>query len=135
MSATLAILISALYGMTATILGAFGAHALRGKIAESALASYHTGVQYQFIHALTLMGTALLMQRMPSPALRLAATLFAVGVLLFSGSIYLLATRELTMGDRLRLLGPVTPLGGICLIAGWAMLALGSLRAFGNQNP
>ena len=113
---------AALFGMTAVMLGAFGAHALSKILSEDALRIFETGVRYQMYHALALLGVAALADRQPSKAAGLSAGLFTAGILLFSGSLYLLATAGW------KWLGPVTPLGGACLIAGWASLAVAAFR-------
>lgn len=97
------------------LLGAFGAHGLRGRLAAERLASWETAVQYHLLHALALLALALF-ERASGRTVTLPAALFAAGVLLFSGSIYLLA-----LGGP-RWLGPVTPLGGLALVAGWLAL-------------
>ena len=102
--------------MLAVILGAFGAHGLKGKISEHFLSVYQTGVQYQLIHALALILVGLLYQRFTTPPFVLVALLFLCGTLLFSGSLYGLA-----LGGP-RWLGPITPLGGMCFICGWGAL-------------
>ena len=102
----------AFIALLAVILGAFGAHALKAHLTPEQLASYETGVRYQLYHAFALIFVALLHDRAGIRA-TLPAALFTIGVLLFSGSIYLLAT----LGWKW--LGPVTPLGGLSLMAGW----------------
>lgn len=115
--------LAALLGGSGVILGAFGAHGLRGRVAENLLEAYKTGVLYQMLHALALFGIVLLMQHWGERASLVAAgALFAVGVLLFSGSLY-----GLTFGGP-RWLGPVTPLGGVAMICGWAALCVAALR-------
>jgi uncharacterized membrane protein YgdD (TMEM256/DUF423 family) len=97
------------------MLGAFGAHALRGHIDDAALQIWHTAVEYQFWHALALLALATLAP--PSPrAARLAALSFSVGIALFSGSLYALA-----LGAP-RWIGAITPCGGAAFIAGWILL-------------
>ena len=111
----------------AVILGAFGAHALRDQIPELQLESYKTGVQYQFIHGMAILIIGALSMQMAEQKLRWAVVLFGLGILLFSGSIYLLATSSMT-GISKTLLGPVTPIGGLLFILGWSLLAIQSLR-------
>lgn len=116
------LLLTALLGGSGVILGAFGAHGLRGKVAENLLEAYKTGVHYQLIHALALFGVALLIQQWGERmSLLVAGALFALGVLFFSGSLY-----GLTFGGP-RWLGPVTPLGGLLMIGGWAALFVAAL--------
>lgn len=115
-------------GGLAVIFGAFGAHALKARLTADQLLSFETGVRYQMYHALALFACAWLLER-GAPGAGTAGALMLAGVLLFSGSIYLLATRELTGLTSYRWLGPVTPLGGLCFIAGWITLAAAALRS------
>jgi uncharacterized membrane protein YgdD (TMEM256/DUF423 family) len=111
------------YGLFGVVFGAFGAHALRGRLEPDLLAAYHTGVQYQFYHALALIAVGLLGTLRPVPLWwTVSGCCFAVGVLLFSGSLYVLAL------SGLRLAGIVTPFGGLLFLAGWASLLWGVLR-------
>ena len=127
MSAIKPILLSAcLLGGTAVILGAFGAHGLRPKLAPEQLLSFETGVRYQMFHALALLAMAWLVDRHALPSF--PAWLWVAGTVLFSGSIYLLATRTLLGIDGWKWLGPITPLGGLLLISGWITLALAIAR-------
>ncbi len=121
-------LIAALYGALGVILGAFGAHGLKGRLTPDQLVSFETGVRYQLMHALLLLIIAWWMRHAPSAWLAWSAVLVATGILLFSGSIYLLATRELTGLAWVRVFGPVTPLGGLFLISGWLLLAVWAWR-------
>jgi uncharacterized membrane protein YgdD (TMEM256/DUF423 family) len=107
---------AALLAAAGVALGAFGAHALRARLDARALEVWETAVRYQLIHAVALLAIAL----SPHAAqLRTAGWLLAAGIALFSGSLYALA---LGVGPR-ALLGPVTPLGGLALIAGWLWIA------------
>lgn len=111
--------IAAISGFLAVALGAFGAHGLKQKLSADMLAVYHTGVQYHFYHTLALFGVALLMLQLPpSAALRWSALLFCIGIVIFSGSLYVLAI------SGIRWLGAITPLGGVAFLAGWILLAL-----------
>lgn len=114
------IALAALSGALAVGLGAWGAHGLRGRLEPEALASWQTAVQYHLVHSAALLALALHALRGGRGA-GLAFALLAAGVLLFSGSVYVLA-----LGGP-RWLGPVTPLGGLALIAGWVAV-LGALR-------
>jgi uncharacterized membrane protein YgdD (TMEM256/DUF423 family) len=116
-----AILAASVAGAAAIVLGAFGAHALRASLDAHALATWHTAVEYQFWHALALLATGMLARDGATTPLRIAAIAFAVGMVLFSGSLYLLA---LGVGA----LGAVTPLGGVALIGGWIALASHAMR-------
>ena len=102
----------------ATVLGAFGAHALKAHLSQDKLAVYETAVRYHFFHALGLLAVGVLMRSVDGELLRWSALLVLVGIILFSGSLYLL-----TFGAP-RFLGVVTPLGGLALIVGWGMFAV-----------
>ena len=112
--------VGALLGFAGVALGAFGAHGLKDKLTVEMLEVWETGVRYQVWHALALLAIGILGGHSGSGSRWLSAAgwLFLVGTVLFSGSIYLLAT----MGWRW--LGPVTPLGGTALLAGWLCLAI-----------
>jgi uncharacterized membrane protein YgdD (TMEM256/DUF423 family) len=97
--------------------GAFGAHGLKGRLGEADLAIFETAVRYHLIHAVALLAVAWAMDRWPGGGGPIAATLILAGVLIFSGSLYFLVLT----GPRW--LGAVTPLGGLCLIGGWLILA------------
>lgn len=113
----------------AVLFGAFGAHALKPRLDPSQLASWRTGVEYHFYHALGLLLVASLQDHLGRRAARWVATLLMVGMVLFCGSLYLLSTKDLLgIGNASALLGPVTPLGGLCFIAGWAVLFISGLR-------
>ena len=107
----------------ATVLGAFGAHALKAQLAPDRLQVYETAVRYHFFHALGLLGIGLTLRFVDTRPVRWAALLVLVGVVLFSGSLY-----ALTFGAP-RLLGIVTPFGGLALIAGWISYAVGMWRS------
>ena len=116
-------LIAALYGALAVILGAFGAHALKEKLDAYQLEIFNKGVQYQFYHVIALFAVVFLAEKIQPKTLTFAGWFFSVGILFFSGSLYLLATRSLMGTDTLTpILGPVTPLGGLCFIIGWILL-------------
>lgn len=103
-------------------LGAFGAHGLKGRLAPDLLAVYETGVRYHLIHGLALFVSAWLAGEDDTRAARIAGILFATGILLFSGSLYVLAL------TGVRALGAVTPLGGLAWIAAWLLLLRVSIR-------
>lgn len=118
--------IAGLLGAAAVGIGAFGAHGLKPHLTEYQIAIFEKGVQYQFYHALALLAVGLLLQKNPnSPWLRRSGWLFLAGVIGFSGSLFLLACRDL-MPFTVFWAGPVTPLGGLCFLAGWVMLVLGA---------
>jgi uncharacterized membrane protein YgdD (TMEM256/DUF423 family) len=111
--------LSALVGVAA---GAFGAHSLRARLAPDLLAVFETAARYQMYHALALLAVAWAVGRWPGPLLAWAGWLFVAGTLLFSGSLYALAL------SGVRWLGAITPLGGVCFLAGWLCLALAARR-------
>jgi uncharacterized membrane protein YgdD (TMEM256/DUF423 family) len=111
----------------AVVLGAFGAHALKDQITELQLESYKTGVLYQFIHGIAILILSALSMQMAEHKLRWAVLFFGLGTLLFSGSIYLLATSSMT-GISKAILGPITPIGGLLFIMGWGTLIVQSVR-------
>jgi uncharacterized membrane protein YgdD (TMEM256/DUF423 family) len=119
-------LVGALSALLAVAAGAFGAHALRGRLASDLLEVFETAARYQMYHALALLVVGLVLSRVSvggAAWLGAAGWLFAAGTLLFSGSLYALAL------SGARWLGAVTPLGGLAFLAGWAALAVGVWRA------
>jgi uncharacterized membrane protein YgdD (TMEM256/DUF423 family) len=104
------------FGLLGVALGAFGAHALKARLAPELLATFEVGVRYQLIHALALLAVAWACTRWPSKRTSASGWLFIAGTLLFSGSLYALSW------SGVRGLGAVTPLGGVALLAGWACL-------------
>src|SRR3990170_4214956 len=109
--------LGALLAALAVAAGAFGAHALQPRIPTDRLATYETAVRYQLYHALALLVLAWALERGPSAGLQLGAWLLLAGIVVFSGTLYPLA-----LGAP-RWLGAVTPLGGLCLIGGWLVVA------------
>lgn len=120
------ILTAAVLGVISIILGAFGAHALKKLIDVNALATFETGVRYQMYHALFLLfvGTTGFVQQKIKKAIHI---LVVTGVLFFSGSIYLLATNVLTSFD-FKVIGFITPVGGLLLIIAWSLLIIDILK-------
>ena len=116
--------IASLFGVLAVILGAFGAHTLKSLLTPDQLQSYETGVRYQFYHAFAILFCALLSDKMVSSKLNMAAGSFIAGILLFSGSIYMLSLKSLFGIESLSWLGPVTPIGGVLFIVGWVFVFL-----------
>ncbi|KAH4341313.1 hypothetical protein HBH98_176630 [Parastagonospora nodorum] len=107
--------IGTLFGASSVMIGAFGAHGLKKRIADPArIANWGTAAQYQLIHSCVLTFASVV-----APQNTLAMSLFTAGMSMFSGSIYLLVLDP----QRFKFLGPVTPLGGLCLIGGWVALA------------
>jgi uncharacterized membrane protein YgdD (TMEM256/DUF423 family) len=119
--AKLFILFGGSLGLLGVVFGAFGAHALKERLTAAALSSWETAVSYQMYHALALLFVGLWLLHDGPSSLRYVGMLFAAGVVLFSGSIYALV---LGAGSWF---GPITPLGGVTLIAAWATLIYSSL--------
>ena len=118
MTARLALVLASVAMFLAVALGAFGAHALKSRLSPEMTGVWQTAVQYHAWHALALFGVGLLMLHWPERAdLGLASWLLVAGIVLFSGSLYVLAL------SGLRGLGAVTPIGGVAFLAGWAVLA------------
>ena len=107
---------------TGVALGAFGAHGLKSKVSADLLAVFEIGVRYQIYHALALLAVSWATTRWPGTWVNASGWLFLVGILFFSGSLYVMTFT----GQKW--LGAVTPLGGLCFILGWVALALGALR-------
>lgn len=115
-TARLCLVLGAAYGFAAVALGAFGAHALKARLAADLLAIWRTAAEYHLVHALALVLVGVLALQRQHLALTVAGAAFALGVLLFSGSLYALAL------SGVRALGAVTPFGGVLLLCGWAAL-------------
>jgi uncharacterized membrane protein YgdD (TMEM256/DUF423 family) len=122
--ANLFISLGALSGLLAVTFGAFGAHALRGRLDDYAMGVFETAVQYHFYHALALVAVGLLALHHPHTALlRSSGWLFVLGLVVFSGSLYALSL------SGIKWLGAITPLGGLAFIAGWACFAVAGWKA------
>jgi uncharacterized membrane protein YgdD (TMEM256/DUF423 family) len=113
----------ALFALTGVAAGAFGAHALKSRLPIDRLAVFETAVRYQLLHALALLACAWVLQTWPGRAARAAGACFTAGILLFSGSLYLLAL----LGDPRA--GILTPFGGLGFLAGWTLLVAAILKA------
>lgn len=121
--AKLFITLASLSGMLAVAFGAFGAHALKSRLDDYALGVFQTAVQYHFYHSLALLAVGVVAFSQPETALlRSSGWLFIIGIVIFSGSLYLLSI------SGMRWLGAVTPLGGLAFIAGWGCLAAASWK-------
>ena len=106
---------AAFFGFFAVVLGAFGSHGLRNLLTADLLTIYHTSVLYHFVHTLSLLGFGILSRHSPTPSW--PGWCFCGGIVLFSGSLYLLAI------TGIRILGAITPIGGLLFLCGWAGLA------------
>lgn len=116
---------SAFIGALSVILGAFGAHGLKKIVSSDALVTYETAVRYQFYHVFALALTGLLFASGSTSLMKAAGVLFIIGMILFSGSLYLLTYKSAAQIQGLGWVGPITPIGGSLLVAGWICLALG----------
>jgi uncharacterized membrane protein YgdD (TMEM256/DUF423 family) len=116
------LMLAAFFGFTGVGLGAFAAHGLKSRFTAEYLAIFHTGVLYQLIHALALLGVAVLAAQLPGRLITWAGFSFALGIVLFSGSLYVLTLTGFSK------LGIITPFGGLALLVGWALLGLAAWR-------
>src|SRR5690625_4529203 len=119
---------AALVMLTGVAAGAFGAHALAKHLTVAQASLWQTAVLYQLVHGLGLVGLASLAIRLPSSLLSLSANLMLIGIILFSGSLYALSL------SGHKWLGPLTPIGGLCLISSWALVAIAGYRAKRQQE-
>ena len=126
---------AAIFGTFAVALGAFGAHGLE-KITtdEKIIHGFQTGVQYQMYHALALLMVAIIFEKFPNRWIKWAGNCFIAGVILFSGSLYLLTFLKIQESNTVKFIGPITPLGGIFFIAGWIFLLTGVLNRKKSQR-
>ncbi|MDB4279536.1 DUF423 domain-containing protein [Paraglaciecola sp.] len=108
--------------MLSVVLGAFAAHGLKSKLSDTLLSTFQTGVQYQMYHSLALILLVILYRQMPQSLLVYSAGFMFAGIILFSGSLYMLALTQI------KWFGPVTPLGGACFIIGWVLLIAATLK-------
>lgn len=115
-------------GGLAVILGAFGAHALKEVLTPEQLISFETGVRYQMYHALVLMFLFIITLKINHSFFNRAAQFIFWGVILFSGSIYLLTLKNMLGVDALKYVAPLTPIGGSLIIVGWMFILLGGLK-------
>jgi len=116
------LMLAAFFGFTGVALGAFAAHGLKNRLTPEYLAIFHTGVTYQLVHTLALLGIALLATQIPGRLVTWAGASFAIGILLFSGSLYLLTLTGVSK------LGIITPFGGLAFLIGWVLLGLAAWR-------
>ena len=117
------IITAALLGALSVALGAFGAHGLKQVLGEKSLAIFETAVRYQFYHVFALALTAIVYRDYPRKVTRYAGMLFITGIILFSGSLYLLVAFP-----QFPWLGAITPLGGVCFISGWIALGVACMK-------
>jgi len=121
------IVFATVLGAVTVILGAIGAHGLQDKLSDVQLNSFATGVRYQYYHIVAMI-LAVVLSKQFSANLKVSLWLFAIGTLFFSGSIFLLSTIPVHGMEGVRALGPVTPIGGLILVAGWLSVAVQFMR-------
>ncbi|VGO22865.1 DUF423 domain-containing protein [Pontiella sulfatireligans] len=122
-TAKLFLSLGSISGALAVMIGAFGAHGLKEKLSTEMLAIYKTGVEYHFYHALALLAVGLVAMHFQSKLLTASGWAMTAGIVIFSGSLYALSI------SGVKVLGAITPIGGLCFIAGWVLLALATLKA------
>lgn len=117
--------ISFILGAIAVAFGAFGAHALRELVDEKAIQTWQTAVQYHFYHLFAIALTGILLKQGINVWYKRAGYLFIAGIFIFSGSLYIMTLLKATGATSVNWLGAITPIGGVCFIAGWLFLLLG----------
>lgn len=117
----------ALLALIATIFGALGAHAFKSVLSTDQLESFKTATQYQFYHALALIAVGIIYAHWPDKFMMWSGYLFLSGILIFSGSIYILSTKEISH-IHAPFLGPLTPIGGLCFMMGWISFIISLFR-------
>lgn len=118
----LLLLLGALNGFIAVALGAFGAHGLEGKLSEKMIDTWNKAVQYQMFHTMALFVTGLLMQKITAGSIVSAGWFFLVGIILFSGSLYIYSTTQI------KTFAMITPLGGVAFLIGWVLLGYAAMK-------
>ena len=122
---------AAILGALAVALGAFGAHGLKKIVPPETITTFETGVRYQFYHVFALLAVAILFGSFPGKSLQYAGVCFIIGIILFSGSLYVLTALQATQTVGLRGIGAITPIGGVFFIVGWIFLFLGVWKGKG----
>ena len=113
---------AALLGALSVALGAFAAHTLKGSVSDYALEIFETSVRYQFYHVFALLGVGIVYKEFPNNTMIWSGRLFIAGMILFSGSLYILAAIKAAVQPGYNWIGAITPLGGLCFILGWIFL-------------
>ena len=119
---------AALAGGVSVALGAFGAHALKGSISDYAVSIFETAARYQFYHVFALLAAAILYKEFPNRLMQWSGVLFIAGIILFSGSLYVLTYIKAAVLPGYDWIGAITPFGGLCFIAGWICLFGGIVK-------
>lgn len=116
---------AAILGVLSVAIGAFAAHTLKGAISDYALEIFETAVKYQFYHVFALLAVGIIYKEFPNNLIKWSGRLFIAGIILFSGSLYILSAIKASMLTSYDWIGAITPLGGLCFILGWIFLFLG----------
>ena len=119
---------AALIGALSVILGAFAAHGLKEMVSAEQLAIFETGVHYQFYHAFALLAVGILYKEFPNRFLSWSGKLFCIGIIFFSGSLYALTLFNGEISASFKWIFLITPLGGLCFIAGWILMAAAFIK-------
>ncbi len=122
-------LLAGFFALTAVMLGAFATHGLKAHLSSSRISIFETGVHYQYMHAMGLFIIGLLMHHNHSAVLSKAALIMILGIILFSGSLYLLAARSVLGIESWTWLGPITPLGGLSFMVAWIFVMIAVWRS------
>ena len=126
---------ASILGALSVALGAFGAHALKQIVPPESVTTFETGVRYQFYHTFTLLAVAILFETFPGKWLLSAGWLFILGIILFSGSLYILTALKATNTVGLKGIGIITPVGGLLFVAGWMCLLIGIMASANTSKP
>ena len=116
---------AAILGALSVAIGAFAAHTLKGAISDYALEIFETAVKYQFYHVFALLAVGIIYKEFPGKLIKWSGRLFIAGIILFSGSLYILSAIKASTLTGYDWIGAITPLGGLCFILGWIFLFLG----------
>ena len=123
------LIIAAVLGALSVMLGAFGAHGLKGRMNAETFEIFETAVRYQFYHVFALLAVGVISQYIRSGFLRWSGMCFIAGIILFCGSLYLLSYFKMTGAQHMNWIGAITPVGGLCFISGWILLAVAVMRS------
>ncbi len=124
------LIIGTILGGLSVVLGAFGAHGLKKIVPPETIVTFETGVRYQFYHCFAILVVAILFEKISHPTLAWAGYSFLAGIILFSGSLYLLTALKATGTVGLSGIGIITPIGGLFLVAGWLLLLIAILKKY-----
>ena len=120
---------AALFGALSVMLGAFGAHGLKGRMNAETFEIFETAIKYQFYHVFALLAVGIISQYIPGGFLTWSGRCFIAGIVLFCGSLYLLTYYKMTGAQHMNWIGAITPVGGLFFISGWILLAIAVIRS------